>query len=834
MRRLFWAILLLIALPLTAWLAWEQLGALVLISGADRALQKRIAVSDSSLAYVLDQDRWTEFSIPGGTSSLRVVSNATLPSGAHVDDATAWPYVLQYEFLDSGGKRLFQRDYAYRASLRQYQDEAGGRFSASFLLEPALMPSDGHIVVLNLADQPQVSRMRVRIRQSDPLVRDVMLRVYMAETLPDFRLAHRWLRLSDEQKTGLAKGNVYSQDLLDENEIRNLLRGREQPLGPSGIAGSAYFSRTLYVMREYEGQEISAPVPPAGVWVDENIRGVIPLPESGGRIRLEFLPLNQEKAPPPGSAIQVRWFGRLLSERSQTETAWQGEGTRLEADWKGGLLEVSASGGLVVRAFLRQKGVKEAGEREITPPAQYLRSFAAQPETPLEFAVDHAGNDPTPFRIDIRQALLPDEAAEDQPVLVGYQLLDQAGKILREGSILAAPAASRYDRLPPDALGTRVTDPSSFYFSLPAGVSAIRFTPERPTLLAAYTRPWEMARVSRVPEDAYLAEDAADRLPAWFPLKPRDFQAWVMRDRSTLLTTQIRSPVDHPEMLAGRYQWQDFHPQGAWLGRALFTPQEDGQASREETLPATYRPIPVGQEVSLALNAPRGIENVQPGLAYFRQGSEPFSVKVFLDGRLHYQGRGAGADGEIALPALRVGHYRFRIESDPGVAFYLNHTELQKEAKFGSLLKRLANRFDNGTLHFEYEHGASCEETLGMRLYTPEFQNGRSVLSVWLEAPRDRIVGPMSAWSFTRRRFDVRPETLAGSRIAANGRKRSDQGQALFMPLAQDLPPGKYPLHVKLESGPGAYLLVSRIVPGLAAERKLVFEQEVRDVQIQE
>jgi hypothetical protein len=842
MRRLSWAILLLVALSLAAWLAWEQLGALVLISGSDRALQKRIAMSDSSLAYVLGKDRWTEFNIPRGTPSLRVVSNATLPSGENVDAAAGWPYVLQYEFLDGGGKLLFQRDYAYRASLRQYQDEAGGvLFSASFFLDPTLMPSDGHIVALNLANLPQVSRMRVRIRQSDPLVHDVMLRVYMAETLPDFRIAHRWLRLSDEQKTGLAKGNVYSQDLLDENEIRNLLRGREQPLGPSGIAGSSYFSRTLYVMREYEGREISAPTPPAGVVVEENIRGVIPLPEGGGKIRLEFLPLSQEKAPAPGSPIQVRWFGRLLDERSQAETAWQGEGATLEANWKGCLLEVSASGGMVVRAFLRQDGAKgqekagqEAQEQEITPPAQYLRTFTAQPEDPLEFAIDHAGSDPTPFRIDIRQTLLPAEVAEDRPVQVSYQLLDQAGKIIREGSILASPPVSRHDRLPPDTLGTRVTDPSSYYFSLPVGVSAIRLTSDRPALLAGYTRPWDMARANRVPEDAYMAEDAPDRSPAWFSLKPRDFQSWVMRNRSPLLITQFRPPVDSPDMLAGRYQWQDFHPQGAWLGRTLFTPQEEGQASRKETLPATYRPILVGQDVSLTLKAPRGIKNVQPGLAYFRHGSEPFDVKVFLDGRLRYQGRGAGTDGEIALPALPVGHYRVRIESEAGVAFYLNHAEPQGKLKTGSLLKRLANRFENGVLRFEYEHGSSCEETLGMRLYTPQGQTGRSVLNVWLEAPRDRIVGPMSAWSFTRRRFDVRPETLAGTRIAANRRNGGDRGQAFFMPMAQDLPPGKYPLHVKLESGPGAYLLVSRIVPGLAAERKLMFEQEVRDVQMQE
>ncbi|MDP2828868.1 MAG: hypothetical protein Q8O37_09690 [Sulfuricellaceae bacterium] len=828
MRRLFWAGILLMGLPLAVYLTWEQLEPLVDISGSDRVLQKQIAVSDPSVAYVLGKDQWTEFNIPNGTPSLRVVTNATLPSDAEVNTAVGWPYTLQYEFLDSSGNVLLQRDYAYRAGLRQYQDAAtGDRFSASFFLDPNLMPTDGHIVVLNLANLPQASHMRVKIHQSDPKIRDVIFRVYMEETLPDFRIAHRWLRLSDEQKIGLAKGNVYSQDLLAENEIRNLLRGREQPLGPTGIAGSSYFSRTLYVMREYKGREVAEPVPPAGVFVDERTHGVIPLPEAGGKIRLNFLPLSQEKAPVLGSTIQVRWFGRLLAERSQSNVIWRGEGTVLETNWKGGILEVSASGGVAVRAFL---GLSNGEEQEITPQAVYLRTFTAQPENPLEFTVDHAGDDPTPFRMDIRQARLPGEAAEDNPAWVSYQLLNRHGHIVREGSILASPPVSSYDRLQSDALSMRVTDPSSYYFSLPAEVTSIRLSSDRPVLLAGYTRPWGLVRESRVPEDAYMAEDTLERQVAWFPLKPRDFQALVMSNRSILLATQFRPPVDNPDMLAGRYQWQDFHPQGAWLGRTLFTPVEEVGPLREDTLPATYQPIVAGQAVLLTLKAPRGVENVRPSLAYFRQSSAPFDVKVFLDEQLHYQGRVAGADGEIELPALRAGRHRVRIEGEAGVAFYLNHTA----PRDGSLLKRLANRFENGSLRFEYEHGSSCEETLGMRLYTPQGQTGRSVLSVWLEAPRDRIVGPMTAWSFTRRRFDVRPEMQAGSRVAANRRNASDQGQAFFIPLAQDLPSGKYPLHVKLESGPGAYLLLSRIVPGLAAERKLVFEQELRHVQIQE
>ena len=123
MRWLIWAALLL-GVPL-AFLAWDELKPLLIISGADRALQKRIAVSDTSLVYVLSKDKWTEFSIPKGSPSLRVVTNATLPNSILVDPTSSWPYVLQYEFLDGSGKLLLQRDYSYRSEERRVGKECG-------------------------------------------------------------------------------------------------------------------------------------------------------------------------------------------------------------------------------------------------------------------------------------------------------------------------------------------------------------------------------------------------------------------------------------------------------------------------------------------------------------------------------------------------------------------------------------------------------------------------------------------------------------------------------------------------------------------------------------
>ena len=831
MKRWFWAVCLLLGLPLAVLLLWAQVQpwiSMLSMAGSDRALQQKLAVSDPSVVYVLGKERWTEFNIPNGTPSLRVVVNATLASNARLERAMRWPYTLRYEFLDKNGKLLLQRDHSYRASLRQFQDKAGNTFSSSFYLEPGLMPTDGHVAVFNLAPLAQATRMRVRLGLADPAIRDVAFRLYKIEQVPDFRLAHRWLRLNDEQKAKLAQGNVYPHELLTESEIRNLLRHQEHPLGPVGIAGSWYNSRALYVMRGYEGEPIAEPVLPYGLVIDEQRHGVIPLPEQGGRVRLRFAALGAGNAPPPapGSAIEVRWYGRLLAERKQLKLAWKGDATELIADWKGGLLEVMAQGGLSVRAF---QIAGDGKEQEITPEAMQLQAFIAQKDAPLEFSIDHAGADPTPFRLDIRQSLEPGKAAAGQ-LQLGYQLLDPQGGIVREGSILAAPPWSRYDRLHPDAPGRRLTDAATYFFSLPVGVSAIRLSSRQPVLITGYSRPWDLVHETRVPEDSYMAGDGMQRQLSWFTLKPKHHHALVLGGRAAWLASQYRPPQDDPDLLAGRYQWQDFHPQGAWLGRSVFDRLEAQGPPHEAALPVIYRPIPLGQDLALMLQATRGVESVAASMAYFRKSSGAFEVRVFLDDRLFYQGRFAGTDGEIALPALSAGKHRVRVESAAGTAFYLNHTS----PVAGSLQKRLVNRFDGKQLDFIYEHGAGPNQTLGMRLYTPQGQTGRTVLHVRLAAPRTEIVGPLQSWSFINRRFDVRPDLSSNSRLGAHGNARADGGRAFFIPLAQDLPAGKYVLHARLESGPGNHFLLSRITPGLAPERKMLFEQELRNVEIHE
>jgi len=823
--------LLCILLLFAAWLGyteWQpqqhQHQATVVPNQHHQQIQDRIAVSDTSLVYLLRPDHWTTFTIPAGTPSLRLLTNATLPAHVKVSTDSRWNYQLEYEFLDQDDQLLLKRDYAYDAGLKQFRDvKSGAYFSPSFYLEAGIKPTDGRIIVLNMTGLATVARLRVRIKHADPVIMDVALRVYRDETVPEFRLAHRWLRLSDKQKEKLARGNVYSQELLAEEEIRNLLRIKSQPIGPSGIAGNHYLSRTLYTTRDHAGEVVTQPLLPAGFYVDAYTHGTIPLPEGGGKVRLLFTPMAG--APESGSKIAIHWYGRLQKERSTVALRWSGKTSQYSQHWDGGLLELVASGQLAVRVFLT---LPDQAEREITPQGKLLRTFIAHVDDPVEFAVDHVGDAPTPFRLDIRQQCSP--ATTEGMIHLRYQLIDPYGRVKRDGIIEASPPRSRYARLPLDRVGMRLTEPASHYFSLPADVRSIRFYADTSLLLNAYTRPEQLVRHSRVPEDYFDVYDVTERQPSWFSLKPKHFRYLLINHRSLLLSIQRRPPQTNEAILAGHYQWEDLHPKQAYL-RMLFTPLQPGEGERDEALPSIYRPIKVGAEVGLTLQAANR-RQISPKLAYFRHRSAPFQVRFYLDGQLYYRGRLAGTDGEVSLPDMAVGHHRVRIESDKGIAFYLNYNKPIS----GSLLKRASNRFDGRPLQMMYTRGNHAKETLAMRLYTPQGESSRSIIRVRMDMPADRVVGPVRSWSFINRRFDIRSETLEGhsARVAAYRRDTTNLGQAFSIPIAENIPPGSYTLHISLEQGSGGYLLLSRIVPGLADKRDVSVEQELRYVHVPE
>jgi len=780
-------------------LLWRQQG----------AIPSPPAAATVSTIYQVGQE-WLSFPLPAGSQLLKVLSNANFPLHSAVP-VEGWPYALEYRVLASDGAELSRGLYHHRSAPLFSRGEPPGELRpAAYYPEADFQPADGRILLLNLEGLANPAQLQLRLQRGAPGVASVALRLYHLGQESDHKLGFLWQRLSQGQRQSLARSSVYPPELLSAAEKRNLVRQGWRPIGPQGVAGKDYFSRQLYLLGGETGEEFEQPVLPAGLLVSASHCGTLQLPANGGRLRLEFLPALIERQPDAGASLDLTWYGLEPGERRSYPLAWETGGSSFTATFAPGLLEISAPGAVVVRAYL----IEGERETEITPPPLYLRGYRTAADQELIYPIDHVAETSTPLRLDLRVFVAAAATALPEQGALAYSWLDAAGEVIRSGSFALATLPSRYDRLAEAGLDQLLAEPNSLYFDLPPAVKQLRLVASVPLLASAYTRPADLLRELRVPEIEPVAGAEEERQPAWFALRPLGHELMQRAGRSLLLMLQRRPPTEErPEVRAGHYLWEDFHPEGAWRGRYLLTRREPQAPRRLEALAATYLPLSLKGEVRLNLVSALDQPSLSPELLWQRSSAAPVSLGLLVDDALYWSGEVAGARGQLSLPPLPAGRHRLRLEGEGEGHYYLS----QAEGDGPAYLKRLANRFDREGLAFvvEKNHGS---EVLSARLYIPRNDRGASRVRVTVEGPSRIATGPLPEWSFLARRYELYPapeETVPVLQTA----EKVDGGRSFFIPLGSDLPAGRYRLRFALEQGPGGYLILARLTPGQQAQR---------------
>lgn len=847
----------LLALALLALVAWWLLPRFAafdtsVLLGRDRDGWKLEMVPQATIAatYLAERERWLGFPVPAGANRVRIVTNANLFDLAKARDARTadprrrWRYALDIEVTDGEGAVLLQRRHHHRTDLAELRLPDERVVTPAFYLNETLSPVTGVVVMLNLGGLPQAARLRIRLAEGDPDIADVAVRAYFPEPASGRQLDYLWQRLSERQKSSLAKGSVYAHELLTDAERHNLLHNQWQPAGPQGARGVDFRGRDLYVLRDIEGEPVDDPVAPAGLVAAPGRPAMLPLPEGGGRVHFEATPLAAD-APPaetaaPAPRLAGRWYAGDSMLREDVAVALaQVAGSaplRGERRFGGGLVELEATRPLALRAFMDIAGTRT----EVTPDRLFQRLYVADAAQPLSFAIAHADGAATPVRVEAR--FLQTAANPAAAPALRYAFTAADGSVLREGEVPLIADASRYDE-PLGALpGSVVSEPTEIFFAVPPQATGLRLgtapgnASRAPVLAGVATRPAPLARHIRAPEDRYDFGAKGVRVPAWFPILPQDYERLIAGNRSQLVALQPRPPKERPELLTGRFIFDDFRPGGRWLARQLLTPREAGSVLRDEALPSTYSPLAVSRAQTLDFPAWMGLRQLAPTLRWVAPDDTPFTAAVSVDGHLHHAFTGRGRYGETRLPPLPAGVHTLKVDIQLDGAqggkkrprLFINHATPGADA----YALRLAARID-GEIAFDVERRSRDEETLSARLFQPAGWAGRSRLAARIEGPAPATLTPLPGWLFDERRYDVRPDPRWAAPVFDTRGERSDAGQAVQIVIPAGAPPGRYRVVFRLEQGPPGYLALSRIRPGVETRRRIFEEAEVRHVAVE-
>ena len=762
-----------------------------------------------------------EFVLPASASAVRILTNPGLRDiEAARRDAKAnrdrrWQYALEVEEIRADGART-KRVHAFRRTLAEVTLPGGGGGSGSFYLEKdAPVPMASAPLRLDFAGGAWPERLRIRLLSADPDIADVLLRLATPEPLSQRAAETAWRRLSDEQRTRLAAGNLYPADLLDEQERANLMASRWRPVGPSG----AVEGRDIHVL---DTQERGAPIEPQRPLVlrtGADRVAVVQLPENGGRVRIELEPIEPLE---PGAAassdkVTIRWAGHSAFQRTASTRAWANGVFTHEAAFGGGWLEIASGRPAAVRVRLLTRAAAEG--TDITPPVRLQRAWVVEGATALELPISHVAGLATPLRLVLRRIGPQDGLPAGTPVRVA--LLGAHGRVLHQLRVEMRAATlalhwSRHDGLWPELPGTRVSEPVEAFFRLPPQVVRVRISADAAVVANSYSRPPDLARAVRTPEDTISPDAALTAIPAWFALQPDDAEARILNSQTRLVTFQDRLPDDRPDLPAGDYTWESFTPVNDGAGRVFLAPREEGVPERIEGLAGTYRPLPASGGVDLV--AEPGRSNVPVRLAWAADSVRTFTYAVSLDGQAWSAGAASGIAGEIALPAVSAGAHRLQVSANAPVSWFANH--LQTGTPW---VKRLAFRFDK-PLQFDVERTTSEPEFLSVRLFRPAGKVSRMRVRVAIEAPAStNQIGPFPGWLFSQRVHNVRPSGQFALPVAESAGETSDAGQPFFVPLPKGAPLGRYRVTLSPEGGSG-WIAASRITPGLAPKPKLIME----------
>jgi hypothetical protein len=543
--------------------------------------------------------------------------------------------------------------------------------------------------------------------------------------------------------------------------------------------------------------------------------------------------------------------------RQPTEADFEEEGKMKDGGWqpRGRDLEFS---NLDLRSAIDSRGesrpvnlrafqIAPGQTNEITPNPVHLLTFTASPTNAVEYAVDHAGSEPTLFRVDLRRSALPERDAPPASGVVHYELL--ANHVVQAGDVTLTNGLSAYDwGVTANGL-TNVTEPHSLCFILPPTIRALRISsPQETILVNAYSRPSQLVKKVLIPEDHSPARSMNPGQPSWFAVRPPDHRQRQDAAQCSLVRVQPRPPETDPLVAAGLYEWESFLPDSPreinqqpaeagensaisggeeTHGQMILLPLPEGQPSRPGSQPFSFFSMNIGAEQPLRFQGEAWEQSVAPSLMLVADGESRGTATITLNGQTLFNSPLLSPVTQIRLGNLTVGEQRISVRADQPLTAYVNYLEPATSAAY---LQRFCLRASTNVLRFPYVKRQAGEEMLVLRIFSPVETNPQPFeVRVKLKPSAPRGLGPFSEVTLLEREARVVPGANGRTRLVAAASAHLDDGRPLFVIVGSDFPPGRHELEVAMGSADSGnrWLTLSRTTPGLAEKLRLTSERRV-------
>lgn len=843
-----------VATVFVALVLWKRYPTLLLEYGRqnERSKSQLIKGMRKSQTYVVPENKWLEFPLTQSSDLLRIMSNAALTELPLLEERPTgpkpgWRYALEYDLLDYHGNTTQSGRHHLRTKISEFRDQATGEtFTNSVFSRNDLIPTNSRTIQIGMAKlNSRPTRLRLRLVGSDPIIGQVVARVYERRPRPNYTEPYLWQRVSRRRRERLSRASVYTPELLSSYERKNLLRWLWTPLAPIGVEGHDYMRRLLYMRIEIVGEQTGRNPQPYGAVIEPRQRRTMPLPDIDGIVELEWESIKSSAPEHPQAEIDVNWYGSLRQQRAAYHWRSVDDINSQSIPIRGGMLQIQTSQAIVVRAYFTPDDVitlpanltelldEKSGRLDVTPPPNWLRTYTCEPNRPVDYSIAHCRDYSTPVQVTIRRFVPPDEIAADRPsatirtLPVIWEFLDKSGKAIDQGSVATANTISPYDCVEANYPDARVSDPTKIYFSIPPSAYKLRLrAPDGQILVTAHNRPGHHTPTTSVPTDydRFHRLHRAERI--WHLLQPDQYLHLIQRDKTVSLMLSSRPAEDDPEIMADRYEWDDFTPDGIWLARPVLIPRPNDQLIRDQAATATYFEVAPNETYRVCMVLRPNQTEFRPTLVYFAEAELDAKAEIFLDGEPIQQTELRAARGEIRLNSLSHlgGQHTLAVRTSANARFFVNHVVIDSDTRY---LRRLGLRVDQA-LEFTYTKNTAEREILSL-LFLQKSTQHTARLHIEIARAADNTTEEKTpvartGWTHSQRNYEITPDPSATSMILGTTDDQLDAGRFCFVTLDEDLPIGDYRIRIEARDSTQGYCVLSRTTPGISERREWIIE----------
>lgn len=322
---------------------------------------------------------------------------------------------------------------------------------------------------IDLTRRPDVRSVSVRTVDAAGGVQHVLWRGVIDQRLSEAQARLRWRRLGDDARERLLSDWITPPGLVDPTTKHDLVRHRQQRIGPLGQPGEDFVARRVLrhagqaAPRRYAPRYTAlaiAPAMPVGVALERPLEIVV------------------DARTPAGKPLPVAvWRRGAATPLAVPDGRWQGT-------WPAGVYELrtAAAGSVEVREAVSGDSLIPMGLRP--------RTHRAAPTRTLHYRLFPLGDAPPPVRLRVR-AEAPGPAARAQ-----LRFVDAAGRPLAVHDIPVPWRASQYDRRSDDP-DRAAAAPVQVDLQPPAAARGIELASDRPVLASMFTTVPRVDRATR-------------------------------------------------------------------------------------------------------------------------------------------------------------------------------------------------------------------------------------------------------------------------------------------------------------------------------------------------